>query len=89
VNQNNLEEYKALGDDDLVQMNHRLPKLRQTKQTMTERGNCKMTYHVRCIQDYVCQESAKNKHRASNKLTHVVNCLGCMEYEGHAPIGLP
>ena len=48
--------YLKMDDFDLIQLNHRLPKMKTENQggKVLERGNCAMTYHKKCWVDYVC-----------------------------------
>ena len=47
---------------------------------------CKQTYHLSCLQDYICKQSRKNKGKATKLCPLVVDCPGCKNYAGAKPL---
>ena len=76
-----------VGDNELLQLNHRLPgKINGPK--ITQRGMCEQTYHLRCLHDFIYEQSVKNKHMATEKVPFIVKCENCYKFPGATPLAI-
>ena len=79
-----VDNYLRMKDYEMIQVNHRLPKMKATNGRWIERGQCRQTFHVRCIQDYICKQLAKNEGKAIPGIAvnqWVVRCAKCDAYD--------
>ena len=64
-----------MGDFELVQCNHRLPKIAGTNEP---KGNCFITYHVGCLRNYFYEQSELNKDICKPDTPYWVYCPTCV-----------
>ena len=66
-------------------MNHRIP-VKLNGANASQQGNCELTYHLKCLHDYITKESRRYKNMQTRDVPYIVYCKYCRTQPNCKPL---